>query len=44
MPGDVLGSENTIVNTPCSHTAHIPMGKLIDNYNVLISTVTYQAE
>ena len=44
MLGDVSGSENTIVNTPYSHRSHIPMGRSIDNYNVLVSAITYQVE
>ena len=44
MLGDVSGSENTIVNTPYSHRSHIPLGRLIDNYNVLVSAITYQVE
>ena len=42
MLGDISGSENTIVNTPCSHRSHIPMGRLIDNYDVLVPAITYQ--
>ena len=44
MLGDISGGENTIVDTPYSHRSHIPMGRVIDNYNVLVSAITYQAE
>ena len=44
MVGDISGGENTIVDTPYSHRSHIPMGRVIENYNVLVSAITYQAE
>ena len=44
MLGDISGGENTIVDTPYSHRSHIPMGRVIENYNVLVSAITYQAE